>query len=148
MPRKSAKKKRGRPKKKIDLEILKKVCSLQCTDEEIASFFDVHVDTIRNRKKEEEFFWVYKKGKNLGKISLRRTLWQHAQRNPGAAIFLSKNLLGYTDKVEQPHDIKEDKEDWLSRTTLSDGSYLVVPAGTDPVDAYHAHIRAKESKEP
>ena len=92
--KRSTGKKTGRPRKELDLKILQKLCELQCTDEELAAFFDVCINTVYDRKKDPEFLEVYKKGKALGKLSLRRTLWLHAQRHAGTAIFLSKNLLG------------------------------------------------------
>jgi DNA-binding Xre family transcriptional regulator len=46
-------KKMGRPVKTIDFEQLDRLCNIQCTLEEIASFFDVSADTIERRIKEE-----------------------------------------------------------------------------------------------
>lgn len=52
-------------------------------------------------------------------------------------------LLG--QPLEYVEDKIDDQEDWVFRTTLSNGDYLVVPAGTNPIAAYHAHIRSKKS---
>jgi len=37
----------GRPKIKIDWEAFEKLCGLQCTQEEIASFFQCSADTSK-----------------------------------------------------------------------------------------------------
>ena len=42
----------GRKPIKIDLVELEKLCSLQCTDEEVADFFNVAVKTIERRRQD------------------------------------------------------------------------------------------------
>jgi hypothetical protein len=44
---------------------------------------------------------VFKEKRENGLISLRRTQFQLAEKSPAMAIFLGKNLLGQTDKLEQ-----------------------------------------------
>ena len=46
------------------------------------------------------FSEVFKLKRGNGKISLRRTLWKQAEKNAAAAIWLSKQHLGMTDKQE------------------------------------------------
>ncbi len=90
----------GRKAIRIDLEQVEKLCNLQCTDEELASFFGVSVRTIERRKNQPAFAEVLARGKAKGKLSLRRSLWGLAAKgNPAANIFLAKNLLGYRDYV-------------------------------------------------
>lgn len=87
-----------RPKVKIDLAELEKLCSLQCGDEELAAFFEVSVRTILRRRQVPKFREVMERGRARGKVSLRRYLWKLAANgNVAACIFLSKNLLGYRD---------------------------------------------------
>lgn len=94
----------ARPEKKIDLVELEKLCSMQCTDEEIAAWFDVSTKTIERRRKEPQFREVMDKGKAKGRISLRRDLFRLANNgNVAAAIFLAKNLLGYRDVLSNEH---------------------------------------------
>ena len=45
----------ARPKAKIDLTELEKLCGMQCTDEEIAAFFGVNKRTIVRRRKVQKF---------------------------------------------------------------------------------------------
>jgi hypothetical protein len=88
----------GRKAVKIDLEQVEKLCNLQCTDEELASFFGVSTRTIERRKSQPAFADALSRGKAKGRLSLRRNLWTLASKgNPAANIFLAKNLLGYRD---------------------------------------------------
>ena len=93
-----------RPRVKIDLVELEKLCGIQCTDEEIASFFGVSKRTIERRRNTEKFREAMDQGRAKGRVSLRRILFrQAANGNVAAAIFLSKNLLGYKDIVTNEH---------------------------------------------
>ena len=93
-----------RPRVKIDLVELEKLCGIQCTDEEIASFFGVSKRTIERRRDTEKFREAMDQGRAKGRVSLRRILFrQAANGNVAAAIFLSKNLLGYKDIVTNEH---------------------------------------------
>lgn len=83
---------------------VEKLCALQCTDEEVASFFSVSVRTIERRKRQPAFAEAMARGKARGRLSLRRNLWTLAAKgNPAANIFLSKNLLGYRDVMSNEH---------------------------------------------
>ena len=88
----------ARPKVKIDLAELEKLSGMQCTDEEVAAFFDVSTKTIERRRKNKRFREVMERGKAKGRVSIRRNLFRLANAgNVAASIFLSKNLLGYKD---------------------------------------------------
>lgn len=94
----------GRPPIKIDEKMFENLCAIQCTEEEIAGVFSCSIETINRWCKEnygETFVEVYKKHSQYGKASLRRMQFKLAEKNPGMAIFLGKNWLGQTDKVEQ-----------------------------------------------
>ena len=45
----------ARPKAKIDLVELEKLCVMQCTDEEVAAFFGVSIRTIERRRQVKKF---------------------------------------------------------------------------------------------
>lgn len=97
----------GRPRIDINLEELRKLCELHCTDEEIASWLGVSLRTITDRKQDDdEFLRVYKKGFADGKMSLRRLQWTSAEKgNITMQIWLGKQLLGQADKHEiEPGD--------------------------------------------
>src|SRR6202162_3140016 len=94
----------ARPKAKIDLVELEKLCGMQCTDEEIAAFFGVNKRTIERRRKVVKFAEVMERAKAKGRVSVRRNLFRLANSgNIAAAIFLAKNLLGYRDVVNNEH---------------------------------------------
>jgi hypothetical protein len=74
----------GRKKVNIDLEQVEKLCCLQCTDEELASFFGVNPRTIERRKSQSAFVEAMARGK--GRLSLHRNLWGLAAKgNPAAS---------------------------------------------------------------
>lgn len=105
----------GRPKIEIDKKAFEKLCSLQCTIEEIAGFFDCCDDTINNWCKStygDNFSGIYKKKSMGGKISLRRTQFKIAENNASMAIFLGKQYLGQRDVIEtdNKHEITKVEE--------------------------------------
>lgn len=86
----------GRPLKQIDEEQVFKLATMQCTNKEIAAFFDINIDTVTDR-----FSEIIAKGKEVGKAKLRRLQWQAAERgNVVMMIFLGKQLLAQSDKIE------------------------------------------------
>ena len=94
----------GRPPIKIDENQFKKLCAMHCTVDEIADFFDCHPDTVNHwclRTFGESFSSMLKKFAAVGNISLRRYQFKMAERSVPMAIFLGKNWLGQTDRVEQ-----------------------------------------------
>lgn len=103
----------GRPKKQLDQKEFEKLCFLQCTHNEVCAWFDISADVLERWCKETygmTFSKVFAEKKQNGLISLRRTQFQLAEKSPAMAIFLGKNLLGQTDKMEQTvNDISESK---------------------------------------
>lgn len=111
----------ARPRKQdnIDKKQFENLCAMQCTGEEIASFFEVSHDTLGRWCKDtynETFEEVFAKKRSKGKISLRRSQWRLAEKNPTLAIWLGKQYLGQKDEqtVNQniaPIVIKDDVSD-------------------------------------
>ena len=94
----------GRPKKEIDYILAEKLANIMCTQEEIATMFDCDVRTLQ---RDEEFCRVFKKGKENGKMSLRRIQWKLSEKNTAMAIWLGKQYLGQKDRLETENtDIK------------------------------------------
>lgn len=94
----------ARPRKEISQQEFEKLCKLQCTQQEIADWFDCSPDTIERwcqREYNKRFAEVFAQNRGKGKISLRRMQWLLAEKSPAMAIFLGKNMLGQTDKTEQ-----------------------------------------------
>jgi hypothetical protein len=94
----------GRKAVNINLAELEKLSMIQCTDQEIACFFEVDVRTIERRKKKPAFAAVLERGRAKGRVSVRRMLYAQAAKGSVAAqIFLAKNLLGYKDYRSNEH---------------------------------------------
>jgi len=98
----------ARPRIEIDKEQFEKLCSLMCTLDEMASFFKCSSDTIERwseRTYKKGFAEVYKTYSAIGKMSLRRTQFRLAEKSTAMAIFLGKQYLGQTDKIEQAFSV-------------------------------------------
>jgi hypothetical protein len=94
----------GRKAANIDLAEMEKLCTLQCTDAELAAWFGVSTRTIERRRKQANFHDTIERGQAKGRLSVRRMLFsQAAKGNTAAAIFLAKNLLGYRDVQRNEH---------------------------------------------
>ena len=90
------KKKVGRPKKELDTDMIEKLASIFCTNEEISTIVGCHPDTLA-----DNFSEYLKKGRDKGKMSLRRMQWEKAQTgNTTMLIWLGKQMLGQKDKIE------------------------------------------------
>lgn len=95
----------GRPPMELDEETIKKLASIQCTQEEIAYIMGCSVDTIHNR-----FSDIIKEAQAHGKMSLRRHMWKKVQDgNVTMMIWLSKQYLGMSEKKEITHDTQDSK---------------------------------------
>lgn len=93
----------ARPRLEIDSEQFKKLCAIQCTLGEIASWFKCSEDTVERWCKREfgkGFAESFKTYSADGKISLRRTQFKMAEHNVSMAIWLGKQYLGQRDVVE------------------------------------------------
>lgn len=102
----------ARPRIEIDKAEFEKLCSLQCTKEEIAGFFSCSEDTIErwcNREYKACFAVVFGQKRGIGKMSLRRAQFRMAETNPTMAIWLGKQYLGQTEKQEVAVSVSDDE---------------------------------------
>jgi hypothetical protein len=84
----------------IDLAELERLCAMQCTDEEIASWFGVNTRTIERRRKNRVFAEVMDRGKAKGRISVRRMQMKLLEQgNATMGVWLGKQILNQTDEV-------------------------------------------------
>ena len=102
----------GAPRKEIDFEQFEELCKIQCVKCEIAAVFKMKEETLQARVKEhygETFSCIYKELSKGGLSSLRRAQWSKGvnEKNTAMLIWLGKQYLGQTDKVE-----KTDKTDY------------------------------------
>ena len=108
-----ATKQKGRPRQKFDLKEVTKLAQIGATYYEMASFFDCSTRTIEKRMAEDEddkikgdFIRAYKRGFGEVKRSLRRCQIETALNgNPALLIWLGKNLLDQTDKIDSKQEI-------------------------------------------
>ena len=87
----------ARPIKKVDTQAIQKLAQMHCTYEEIAEFLDVSTKTLQRN-----YVHLIKKGREMGKISLRRAQFEKAiGGNVAMMIWLGKQHLDQKDKIEQ-----------------------------------------------
>lgn len=106
----------ARPRKEIDQKQFENLCGLQCTEIEIADWFECSIDTINRwcqRTYKANFADVYAKKRSIGKSSLRRMQWRLAEKSAAMAIWLGKQYLGQRDEVVVDAGIRT-KDDALS----------------------------------
>lgn len=88
-------------RKSIKISLLKQLCELQCTREEIAAAFNISVSSLDKLiEKDEAVRAAIEYGKTQGKISLRRKQFRLASSSASMAIHLGKQYLGQTDKSQ------------------------------------------------
>lgn len=102
--------KMGRPFKEIDQRQFENLCKLQCTLNEICDWFEVEDDTLNywceRTYDGKTFSEVFKQKKGQGKISLRRTQWQLAEKSVPMAIWLGKQYLDQREpEMEIEHNV-------------------------------------------
>jgi hypothetical protein len=96
--------KRGRKPAQIDLMELEKLCSLHCTDQEVADWFGVSTRTIESRKKRREFAEAMQRGRSKGRISIRRAQMKMLETGNGTmGVWLGKQMLGQRDTITTEH---------------------------------------------
>jgi len=108
----------GRPKKIISKKDFESLCAIQCTMDECCAFFQCDLKTLQRWVKmtyKKTFSQIFEEKRSVGKISLRRSLFQRAQNPdgpPAIAIFMAKNHLGMSDKIE--NTIRQDEPSRLT----------------------------------
>lgn len=94
-----------------DWDKIKSACEIQCTGAEIASIMGFSYDTLERKIKEKykksAAEWIKEQSQG-GRASLRRLQWKAANNgNTSMLIWLGKQYLGQSDKVEQDQTIKQ-----------------------------------------
>lgn len=100
----------GRPKSVFNEKELKYLCSIHCTFDEIAGFFQMNKDVLSRKIKQEygiTFTEFYEKNSQGAKVSLRRRQIQAAMDgDTKMLIFLGKNMLGQKEKLDFEGEVK------------------------------------------
>lgn len=118
MPKKPTGMPNGRPPcdghSKAEKEKFKKtfesLCAIQCSEAEICSVLDVDAKTLIRWCREVygvTFSKIFKEKRLGGKASLRRMQWKLAETSATMGIWLGKQYLDQTDKVEQTHNFED-----------------------------------------
>lgn len=90
-------------KKKISQEEFEKLCALQCTQDEFCGWFECADKTLEAFCKKTyglSFADAFERFRGKGKISLRRMQWRMAESSAAMGIWLGKQYLGQTDKIQ------------------------------------------------
>ena len=88
----------GRPRIDIDGDLVRKLANFHCTLIEMADFFNVSTDTLR-----DNYSTFIAKGRAEGKMKLRKKQFELATNgkgNPTMLIWLGKQMLGQADHTE------------------------------------------------
>jgi len=105
--------KMGRPPVQIDWALVDKLCHIHCTKSEIAAVTGVSEDSLeRHIKKKfgQTFAAFWEQRAAVGKMSIRRTMFDMAvnKKDRVMLIWLSKNLMGFAERIEQKSDVRAD----------------------------------------
>lgn len=92
--------KTNKKKKTVDRDLIYKLASIQCSNEEIAEVVGLSVGALTR-----QFGKLITKGKQNGRQSLRRSQWQKAHDgDTRMMIFLGKQYLNQKDNPEDGED--------------------------------------------
>ncbi len=87
----------ARPPKGLDIDVIEKLAAIHCKNTEIAAVIGCDPSLLSKPR----YSIIIAKGKERGRMSLRRKMWDTAMTgNVVMQIWLSKQMLGYTDKIE------------------------------------------------
>lgn len=109
----------ARPKLEIDSKVVETLAKVGATNCEIADHFCCNETTIRTR-----FSEILTKARADRRIKLREFQWRSAEKgNVTMQIWLGKQELGQTEKIEEKKDIKTEsiqtvvyKSEWANKS--------------------------------
>jgi hypothetical protein len=117
----------ARPKKQIDPKLVQDLAAIGCKTTEIATILGVSVDTLDRRFADE-----MEKGRSNLRASLRRWQLEAAKKgNVAMLIWLGKQMLGQTEKVEQVVDAKVSAKTEITYTAQWGGTNEPAGSGQD-----------------
>jgi len=94
----------GRPKLNVDPQQVYKLARIGCTNREIAYVVGMSESAVEKR-----FSSILAKGREGAKTRLRKLQWKAAAKgNVAMLIWLGKNILGQTDKLETTNAVTID----------------------------------------
>lgn len=110
------KNKGGRPPIVIDYDAVERLGQIQCTQEEIANVLNI---SLARAVHDDKFVQAHRKGMEVGKASLRRQQFKGAEQgNATMLVWLGKQYLGQSDKIENRHSVIDGQSRELSNAEL------------------------------
>lgn len=94
-------------RKEFDQRMFEQLCAIQCTELEICAVLDCDHKTLErwcHRVYHRNFSEIAKEKRALGTMNLRRYQFKQAERNVTMAIWLGKQYLGQTEKLQTSID--------------------------------------------
>lgn len=125
-----------RAEKKIDLVELEKLCRMQCTDEEIAAWFDISRQRfVTHHKKKPAVIEAMEMGRGKGRASLRHAQYAKAMSgNATMLIWCGKQILGQKDTLDVAHAGEVAFTDGARERVLSKLTSLITARNSDESD--------------
>ena len=106
----------------VDVEQLKKLCEINCTNQEIAYILGVSLPCLA------QYQQIISEARSYGKASLKRRMWQAAMEEGSVPmmIFLAKNMLAYTDDPVKRIELQEKAITRISDEALEERFQAVI----------------------
>lgn len=104
---------KGRPRKVLNgtgVKVIEALSRVMCTEEEIAACLGVKKDTLHTPHNKKIFLDAYEKGRENGKMSLRRNQYELSKVNATMAIWLGKQYLGQKDVIVNETEVEKKEE--------------------------------------
>lgn len=104
---------KGRKRKVLNatgVRVVEALARVMCTEEEIAACLGVKIDTLHAPHNENVFLGALEKGREHGKMSLRRHQFELSKTNATMAIWLGKQYLGQRDVVVNENTVETSEE--------------------------------------
>lgn len=95
--------KAGKPRKEFNKQLFESLCKIHCTQNEICDVMEMNTDTLVKNLQEQyslNFAELKQRFASHGKASLRRIQFRMAETSCAMAIWLGKQYLGQSEKVE------------------------------------------------
>jgi hypothetical protein len=118
----SAQNKKPHGNRVVDIEQLKKLCEINCTNVEISYILGVSQTALA------QYQQIITEARSYGKASLKRRMWQAAMDEGSIPmmIFLAKNMLAYTDDPVKRIELQEKAITRISDEALEERFQAVI----------------------
>lgn len=129
---------------RIDKSQFEQLLGLMCSMREVAAFFHCSPNGLKawvRATYDKSYDQVAVEYQSMGRVQLRQNLLKMSAKNPAAAIFLSKNWLGYSDEPKAI-DTGEEQKMFLQAIRMGAkavasynvGDMAEIPTGEEQLD--------------